>query len=234
MDSRNKPSLTECTNFCHVSPSKRHGHDRLSAFGTMNTPYYLIATALLLLGSWNTAVFGQVECSAPGNLRGIRTDGELMAFTTSIHAVLPAAAEENQGGRSRDGGQFSREGDIVTVTGSLVGGAGRRRGPGGGGFFRGETPAAGVSYRAGFKLIAPGTVEAGIEITSTTNTSHAGGVLCPRAAGGRLCRRLGSMDRTQPGGRCPDNPDHQPFLRDQLFPAHFGQRRAGGFSTTAD
>jgi hypothetical protein len=135
----------------------------------MNTPYYLIATALLLLGSWNTAVFGQVECSAAGRLRGIRIDGELMAFTASIDAVLPAGAEENQ-----DGGQFSRDGNTLTVTGSLAGGAGRRRGPGGGSFFRGETPSAGVSYRAGFKLIAPGTVEAGIEITSTTNASLQG------------------------------------------------------------
>ncbi len=54
------------------------------------------------------------------------------------------------------------------MTGSLTGGGGRR-GPGGGGF-RGGPPSAGVSYRASFKDVAPGTVDAEIQITSNTNT----------------------------------------------------------------
>ncbi len=49
----------------------------------------LAATLLVLLGSWNTRVFGQLECAAPGNLRGIRVDGELMAFSTSIRVSIP-------------------------------------------------------------------------------------------------------------------------------------------------
>jgi hypothetical protein len=141
----------------------------------MNTPHHLIVASLFLLGSWNAELFGQVECTAPGNLRGIRVDGELMAFSTSIRAVVTTAAEEGQGGRGRGGGgQFSRDGGALIVTGSLSGGAGRGGGPGGGGRGRGGAPATGTSYRATFKDVAPGTVDAEIQITSTTNTPMQG------------------------------------------------------------
>ncbi len=134
----------------------------------MNTLHRSSVAALLLLGSWTTEVLGQVECSAPGNLRGIRVDGELMAFSTSLRAVVPPAVEEGQGGRGRGGGgQFSRDGGALTVSGRLTGGGRRGSGPGFGG--RGGTPATGVSYRATYKDVAPGTVDAEIEITSTTN-----------------------------------------------------------------
>jgi hypothetical protein len=140
----------------------------------MNNLHRLIAASLLLLGSWNAEVFGQVECSAPGNLRGIRVDGELMAFSTSIRAVVPTATEEGQGGRGRGGGQFSRDGGVLTVTGGLTGGAGRGGGFGGGGRARGGTPTAGANYRAVFKDVAPGTVDAEIQITSNTNSPMQG------------------------------------------------------------
>jgi O-glycosyl hydrolase len=140
---------------------------------TMNTSHRLIVASLFLLGGWNAEVFGQVECAAPGNLHGIRVDGELMAFSTSIRAVAPTAMEEGQGGRGR-GGQFSREGDTLTMTGSLSVGAGRGGGPGGGWRGRGVPPAAGASYRASFKDVPPGTVAAGIEITSNTNVPMQG------------------------------------------------------------
>jgi hypothetical protein len=143
----------------------------------MNNPSHLIIASLFLLGSWNTEVFGQVECAAPGNLRGIRVDGELMAFSTSIHAVLGTAADAGQGGRGGGGGQFSRDGDALTVTGSLAGGGGRGGGFGGGfggGRGRGGAPTAGASYRAVFKDAAPGTVDAEIQITATTNVAMQG------------------------------------------------------------
>src|ERR1019366_7073073 len=107
----------------------------------MNHPSHLIIASLFLLGSWNTDVFGQVECSAPGNLRGIRVDGELMAFSSSIRAVVPTTADEAQSGRGRGGGgQFSREDGLLTVTGSLTGAGGRGGGPGFGGRGRGGAP----------------------------------------------------------------------------------------------
>ena len=96
----------------------------------MYTPHHLIIASLLLLGSWNAEVLGQVECAAPGNLRGIRIDGELMAFSTSLRAIVPTAADEGQGGRGRGvGGQFSREGGALIVTGNLTGGSSRGFGP---------------------------------------------------------------------------------------------------------
>jgi O-glycosyl hydrolase len=138
----------------------------------VSTPLLIIAS-LLLPGFWNTGVFGQVECTAPGNLHGIRVDGELMAFSTSIHAVASVTAEADQGDRGR-GGQFSREGDTLIMTGSLSGGVRRGGGPGGGGRGYGDPPAAGANYRASFKDVAPGKVDAGIQISSNTNVSMQG------------------------------------------------------------
>ena len=85
-------------------------------------PHHLIVMSIVLLCSSGDGVFGQVECTAPGNLHGIRVNGELMAFSTSIHAVAPVTVEADQGGRGRSG-QFSREGDTLIMTGSLTGGA---------------------------------------------------------------------------------------------------------------
>jgi O-glycosyl hydrolase len=143
----------------------------------MNNPSHLIIASLLLLGSWNTEVFGQVECTGQGNLRGIRVDGELMAFSTSIRAVGPTAADQGQGGRGGGGGRFSRDGETLTVTGNLTGGGGRGGGFGGGfggGRGRGGAPTAGASCRAVFKDASPGTVDAEIQITATTNIAMEG------------------------------------------------------------
>src|ERR1017187_9682266 len=143
----------------------------------MNNPSHLIIASLFLLGSWNAEVFAQVECTGQGNLRGIRVDGELMAFSTSIRAVLATTADTGQGGRGGGGGQFSRDGDSLTVTGSLTGGGGRGGGFGGGfggGRGRGGSPAAGANYRAIFKDAAPGTVDAEIQISASTNVAMQG------------------------------------------------------------
>ena len=139
----------------------------------MNTHQHLLIASLFVLCSGNEPAFGQVECTGTGNLRGIRVDGELMAFTTSIRAVAPTGAGENQGGRGRggSGGQFFREGGALIANDSLTGGAGRGGGAGfGGGRSRGGFPSAGVSYRATFKDVAPGTLDAEVQITSTANT----------------------------------------------------------------
>ena len=138
----------------------------------ISTPLLIIAS-LLLPGFWNTEVFGQVECTAPGNLHGIRVDGELMAFSTSIHAAAPTTAEADPGDRGR-GGRFSREGDTLIMTGSLSGGVRRGGGPGGGDRGYGDPPAAGASYQASFKDVASGRVDAGIQISSNTNVPMQG------------------------------------------------------------
>ena len=63
----------------------------------MKTQCCLSIASLILVGSWGTDVFAQAECAAGGNLRGIRVDGELMAFSASIRAVASSGADESQG-----------------------------------------------------------------------------------------------------------------------------------------
>jgi O-glycosyl hydrolase len=141
----------------------------------MKTPHRFLVVSFLVLGLGNAGVLAQVECSTPGNIRGIRVDGELMAFNATVRAVV--SAQDGSGGvrGGAGGGQFSREGSIFTMTGSLSGGGGRGGGPGGGGRGpRGGAPAPGTSYRAAFKDVAPGTVDAEVQITATTNTPMQG------------------------------------------------------------
>ena len=63
----------------------------------MKTQCCLSIALLILVGSWGTDVFAQAECAAGGNLRGIRVDGELMAFIASIRAVEEALARSLSG-----------------------------------------------------------------------------------------------------------------------------------------
>jgi O-glycosyl hydrolase len=132
----------------------------------MKTARYLIAAAVMLLGLQNTRLLGQVECVGSGNLRGVRIDGELMAFTTSIRAIISTNISTNQGGRGRGGGQYTRDDGLLTVTGNLTGGGRRGR--------RGGAPAPGVTYRASYKDLSPGTVDAIVDITAATNSPMVG------------------------------------------------------------
>lgn len=63
-----------------------------------NSPHRSIVASRFFLSAWTAEVFGLVEGTAPGNLRGIRVDGELLAFRTSVRAVV---AENGLGGRGR-------------------------------------------------------------------------------------------------------------------------------------
>ena len=123
----------------------------------------LILCFLLLLGFRNTEVLGQVECVGSGNLRGIRVDGELMAFTGSIRVVASPTAPTNQFGRGRGAALYSRDNGVLVVTGNIAGGG--RRGRRGGAAASGT----GASYRATYQNVAAGTVAAKIEFTSATN-----------------------------------------------------------------
>jgi hypothetical protein len=106
-----------------------------------------IIASLVLIAGWNVRAFGQVECTGEGNLRGIRVDGELMAFSTGIRGPVHDVMEGGQFRRPVGRGRFSRESDSLIVTGGLA--------------------TLGVQYRAVFQDAVPGTVE--VQINSTTN-----------------------------------------------------------------
>jgi hypothetical protein len=76
----------------------------------MNTmARWLVATAGVLFGC--SAAFGQAEVSASGGLRGIRIDGELMAFKTGVRVAGspgPGGAEQAE---MLGNVQFHREGN---------------------------------------------------------------------------------------------------------------------------
>jgi O-glycosyl hydrolase len=133
----------------------------------MKLPRTIIA--VLLLGLGGAPLSAQVECTGSGNLRGVRIDGELMAFTTSIRMVTTNSAQT--GGRRGQGGgsgEYTKDDSGLVVTGSLTGG-GRRGGR------RGGTPApAGVDYRIVYRDLGPGAVDAQIDITASTNVSMRG------------------------------------------------------------
>ncbi|HXC98792.1 MAG TPA: hypothetical protein VN048_05580, partial [Verrucomicrobiae bacterium] len=124
----------------------------------------LILAALLFPGFLSTDVSGQVECVGSGNLRGIRVDGELMAFTGNIRVVASATAPTNQFGRGRGAGVYSHDNGVLVVTGNIAGGGGRRGRRGGA-----SATNTGASYRATYQDVATGAVAARIEFTSATN-----------------------------------------------------------------
>ncbi|MBC8095818.1 MAG: hypothetical protein H7Y43_08395, partial [Akkermansiaceae bacterium] len=132
-----------------------------------------VIAAAFFLGALNAKLAAQVECATVGNLRGLRVDGELMAFSSSLRAVSSVAEGQGNrgqggGGGERGGGQFFREGDTLTMSGSLTGGGER------GGGRRGGAAATGVRYRVVYKDAAPGSVQAEVEITSNTNLTLQG------------------------------------------------------------
>ena len=88
----------------------------------------------MLAGGFAGDVFAQAEAYAWGGLRGIRVDGELMAFTTGIRAVPAGAEVVAQSNQERlSSPEFSREGDTVTCSGGLMRRGGRASVMGGGG-----------------------------------------------------------------------------------------------------
>ena len=199
----------------------------------MKTLHHSIVASLVLLGAWNAEVLGQVECTAQGNLRGIRVEGELMAFSTSIRAVVSTATEEGLGGRGRgSSGRFSRDGGALIVTGSLSGDAGRGGGPGGG-RGRGGAPPAGASYRATFKDVAPGTVNAEIQITSTTNTPMKGVFFAIVLPGADYASGSAQLIAPTSAATTSVSLTDARTSGTNRHPAGIGHRRASEFLTTA-
>ncbi|MGD0540621.1 MAG: hypothetical protein ABSB33_03785 [Tepidisphaeraceae bacterium] len=72
------------------------------------------------------AAFGQAEVSAWGGLRGIRLDGELMAFTTGLRAVGSTTPSDDRRGEMLGNAHYLHEGSEQICTGGLRAGDPRR------------------------------------------------------------------------------------------------------------
>ena len=84
----------------------------------MNSPAHWVLAAICAC-VWCSDAFGQAECSGWGGLRGIRVDGELMAFTTGVRAVSPGLPIVQTRGERLINPQFSRDGDKQICSGGL-------------------------------------------------------------------------------------------------------------------
>lgn len=123
--------------------------------------------ALAILGVFcATVAFGQVELTANGSLRGLRTDGQLMALKAGIRVVPPDGSKDGPVGGGRTvGGRYAKDGDVWVVTGDL---SGRPGGPGGSG--RRRT----ADYRVVYKQTASDTIIAEVEVNVTADTPMGG------------------------------------------------------------
>ena len=137
----------------------------------LDNRYWMPLAALVLgWGGFSGDSFGQAECQAWGGLRGIRVDGELMAFTTGIRAVAPDSTPLAQPNLERLAySRFSRDGNKLICSGSLSPVSGS---PAGGG--RGRGPARGVNGRVVYEDAGPGLVNVDVHVTADADTALAG------------------------------------------------------------
>ncbi|MBN2029151.1 hypothetical protein JW824_02805 [bacterium] len=78
-----------------------------------------LAICILIVTGFTSQALSQVEVAAWGNVMGIRVDGELMAFESSLRVVQPDWTDMTQTAKERQNPQFSRNGNTVTVTSRL-------------------------------------------------------------------------------------------------------------------
>src|SRR5689334_9115258 len=70
---------------------------------------------VLLAGAFGYGAFGQAELQPWGNITGIRVDGQLMAFQSSIR-VVGTDSRITSTGKERQQPKYSRSGNVQTVT----------------------------------------------------------------------------------------------------------------------
>ena len=84
--------------------------------------FYLMIIILWSLSGFSFKSFGQAECTAWGNVNGIRVDGELMKFETSIRVVQKNWLDYSQTAKEKQRPSFVRKGskaEINTMLDSL-------------------------------------------------------------------------------------------------------------------
>ena len=75
-----------------------------------------IAAGIWLLSGLAIQSFGQAECTAWGNVNGMRVDGELMKFETSLRIVYKNWMEYTQTEKEKQNPTFTRNGSRATIT----------------------------------------------------------------------------------------------------------------------
>ncbi|MBP7935959.1 MAG: hypothetical protein KA354_15035 [Phycisphaerae bacterium] len=125
-----------------------------------------ILISALLVASCSPVVLAQLEAMSNGNLRGIRIDGELMAFTAGIRVTAAGGSKGGPTGVGRSGGgRYSRQGMDLVVTGDLSsppGGPGRR----------GRRGTA--SYRTVYRQTAADAIHVDIQMDAIAETPMGG------------------------------------------------------------
>jgi len=130
----------------------------------------MLAALILLPFCGKSFCFGQAECVPWGGLRGIRIEGELMAFTTGIRAVRAGSTAIVQTRGERLGNaQYAREGDRQICSGGLRATDFR---PGGGGGFRG--PPSPLTCRVSFEDAGQGIVKVDVQAGTTADVAMEG------------------------------------------------------------
>ena len=79
--------------------------------------FFLAIALLFAVGIENS--FAQAELTAWGNLSGLRIDGQLMKFTSSICLIGPSMADVTATGKERQRPMYTRNGDKQIVTTEL-------------------------------------------------------------------------------------------------------------------
>lgn len=78
-------------------------------------PMKHLITSILCLFFFNIGLQAQPEVQAWGNLRGIRIEGQLMRFESSIRVVGADWTQERATARERNWTRYSRTGDVQTI-----------------------------------------------------------------------------------------------------------------------
>ncbi len=96
--------------------------DKKNAFNQSLPSFLIVSLCLLMITGFSNNVFAQAEVTAWGNLRGIRVDGQLMKFKTSLRIVGDDWSNILQTAKERQNPKYSRDGierTIKTKLGSL-------------------------------------------------------------------------------------------------------------------
>ncbi len=88
-------------------------------FKNFNFSLILMISLFLIFNGSIYKLFAQADVTAWGNLRGIRVDGELMKFETSLRVVKKGWFDIIQTAKEKQNPDFSRKGSNVIVTSAL-------------------------------------------------------------------------------------------------------------------